>query len=454
MDELRAAAEKALDSIMDFRHEREGMVRGGRYINKDDALAAVRAALSDAAASGGRPAPTEPVTMPPYWSVEVHADGDKLVSIGDNWLSGERALEEADERAILGAAQHLLAFIGYGLPSCQFNPDESEPSSEEKSTMEPNEQTAPQLVVFSCANAAEGTGRCCRWCGDSEKCVAALKNDPTPAPPQASSPSERQEAQPAWQGEEWERLAWELCAREHGEDACNDLLWEGGPIPQPWGDRWLKYEGEAKQMIALVRQFAPARAERQEAAAAGQGERLLRVTELALSRFMMASYARAEAAAQDKAGVHFKAGDAEAFLRDARDAEEALARASLPASPSQGKTAAARDVLAERQRQISVEGWTPEHDDEHREGELALAAAGYAVAASDHIQAVAHEFDAHGEPTMADAVTRPSHAPWPHGWEFKAAPARRLLVKAGALILGEIERLDRAAPSQPAQGDA
>lgn len=40
-------------------------------------------------------------------------------------------------------------------------------------------------------------------------------------------------------------------------------------------------------------------------------------------------------------------------------------------------TAAATDVLAERQRQQSVEGWTPEHDDDHCNGELAMAAVCY-----------------------------------------------------------------------------
>lgn len=63
----------------------------------------------------------------------------------------------------------------------------------------------------------------------------------------------------AWQGaEEWESLAWELCADENGEDACNELIWEGGPVPEPWGDRWLKYEGEAKRLIALVRKHVAA----------------------------------------------------------------------------------------------------------------------------------------------------------------------------------------------------
>lgn len=57
----------------------------------------------------------------------------------------------------------------------------------------------------------------------------------------------------AWEGGEgWESLAWELCADENGEESCNELIWEGGPIPEPWGGRWLKYEDEAKRLIALV----------------------------------------------------------------------------------------------------------------------------------------------------------------------------------------------------------
>lgn len=60
----------------------------------------------------------------------------------------------------------------------------------------------------------------------------------------------------AWTGgEEWEQLAWHLCAEEHGEDACDEVIWEGGPIPEPWGARWMKYESDAKRMIELVRRF-------------------------------------------------------------------------------------------------------------------------------------------------------------------------------------------------------
>lgn len=61
-------------------------------------------------------------TMPQYWSVSISVDGSDIVSIGHNWLSGSRPLEERDEQTILGAAQHLLSFIGYGLPPSSFHP--------------------------------------------------------------------------------------------------------------------------------------------------------------------------------------------------------------------------------------------------------------------------------------------------------------------------------------------
>lgn len=90
--------------------------------------------------------------------------------------------------------------------------------------------------------------------------------------------------------------------------------------------------------------------------------------------------------------------------------------------------AAAADVLAERQRQVTAEGWTPGHDDEYEHGELADAAGCYALSSE--------LFDCAGEP--------PRPWPWPDEW-WKPTNRRRDLVKAGALILAEIERIDRAA---------
>lgn len=84
------------------------------------------------------------------------------------------------------------------------------------------------------------------------------------------------------------------------------------------------------------------------------------------------------------------------------------------------------DVISERQRQRAVEGWTSEHDDAYQNSELADAAACYAI-------------NAHNQ-----GFSTPAHWPWAPDWWKQSGP-RRDLVKAGALILAEIERLDRAA---------
>lgn len=91
------------------------------------------------------------------------------------------------------------------------------------------------------------------------------------------------------------------------------------------------------------------------------------------------------------------------------------------------------DVMKERARQVQQEGWTPEHDDRHDDDQLARAAACYAMP-EDH-----RDYGPEGLETMD-----PYAWPWDGGW-WKPTPddRRRELVKAGALILAEIERLDR-----------
>ena len=88
---------------------------------------------------------------------------------------------------------------------------------------------------------------------------------------------------------------------------------------------------------------------------------------------------------------------------------------------------AAGDVIAERRRQVEAEGWTPEHDDTHGTGEMAMAASCYAAVAGD---------------PSSDSWYVEMVWPWGESW-WKPSDARRNLVKAGALILAEIERLDR-----------
>lgn len=86
-------------------------------------------------------------------------------------------------------------------------------------------------------------------------------------------------------------------------------------------------------------------------------------------------------------------------------------------------------IAAERERQVSEEGWSAEHDASHDQGELARAAGCYA-------------FPAYKLPTRHGL---PEFWPWERSW-WKPTPDDRVreLVKAGALIAAELDRLRRA----------
>ncbi|MCD9097078.1 hypothetical protein [Luteimonas fraxinea] len=92
--------------------------------------------------------------------------------------------------------------------------------------------------------------------------------------------------------------------------------------------------------------------------------------------------------------------------------------------------AAAQDgaslISAERSRQISAEGWSAEHDDAHADLALVRAAVAYAL---------------YG---ISRRVVDDSFWPWHLDW-WKPSDRVRNLVKAGALIAAEIDRLHRAA---------
>ena len=89
-------------------------------------------------------------------------------------------------------------------------------------------------------------------------------------------------------------------------------------------------------------------------------------------------------------------------------------------------------IRQERQRQMSEEGWTREHDDEHVQGELAKVAA---------ILAVAHT-NASVQPGVTDPDKSSLEDPW--GLLSKHRHDRvRTLTIAGALIAAEIDRVVR-----------
>lgn len=104
------------------------------------------------------------------------------------------------------------------------------------------------------------------------------------------------------------------------------------------------------------------------------------------------------------------------------------------------------EIAAERERQVSAEGFDTEHDDDHDRGELALAAACYATPILLYKQ-----------DDFANAVHFVDPWPWDGEWDrrpyhgnsvepnkkLNTKERRRQLVKAAALIVAEIERLDR-----------
>lgn len=96
-------------------------------------------------------------------------------------------------------------------------------------------------------------------------------------------------------------------------------------------------------------------------------------------------------------------------------------------------------IARERQRQVQVKGYTPEHDDEHDLGELALAAALYALP---------YDAKVGNEPLLKQDDFINLHIALETGCNFFVDPEpdnQRRLAKAGALIAAEIDRLLRHA---------
>lgn len=94
-----------------------------------------------------------------------------------------------------------------------------------------------------------------------------------------------------------------------------------------------------------------------------------------------------------------------------------------------GEADGASLIVAERARQMTKEGWTPEHDDTHQYADLAVNAAILCV----------HGTDAE----VVDHSERPD-------WNLTRHPRIKQLIIAGALIAAEIDRVTRRdSPSTP-----
>lgn len=143
---------------------------------------------------------------------------------------------------------------------------------------------------------------------------------------------------------------------------------------------------------------------------------------------------------EDSSGLNFLSrwnqGDFDICRKEWPEAPEACYIGADPLHPKSAgalSTQAVEDVLAERVRQVQEEGWTAEHEDRNNApGDLSRAAACYSLAAA-------------GCSNDDAAIQR--FWPWLDSW-WKPTNDRRNLVKAGALVIAEIERMDRAAASQ------
>jgi len=90
------------------------------------------------------------------------------------------------------------------------------------------------------------------------------------------------------------------------------------------------------------------------------------------------------------------------------------------------------DVIDERHRQINKKGYTPQHDNDHDAGELAGAGSAYALNASCQL------YPYYNLPLDE----KPDSFTWDDS-HWKPKSPREDLVRAAALLIAEIERIDR-----------
>lgn len=101
-------------------------------------------------------------------------------------------------------------------------------------------------------------------------------------------------------------------------------------------------------------------------------------------------------------------------------------------------SAALADIIAERQRQITGEGFTPEQDDKYDREELVSAAISYIRLAT-----IWKDKD----PDSYRKSSAPMSWPWSPEW-WKPTNPRRDMIKGIALLIAELDRRDRKEAAQ------
>lgn len=134
------------------------------------------------------------------------------------------------------------------------------------------------------------------------------------------------------------------------------------------------------------------------------------------------------------------------FLRETKPRFTAFLPAGADVMPPTGEVEGLREgvdlIAAERERQwrgtltFGGEGYGDHHDDQHVKGELLAAALCYGAVAMTKI-------NPNSLHAAAPVKEPPADWPWPDAWKPTWSDPIRNLVKAGALIAAEIDRLNR-----------
>lgn len=117
--------------------------------------------------------------------------------------------------------------------------------------------------------------------------------------------------------------------------------------------------------------------------------------------------------------------------RTAAKVRALLADGTTPTEPASVVGGGAELIAAERLRQVTGEGWTPEHDAEHTDGSMVRAAVCYA---------------SYGQKASAPYPLWP----WADSWWKPSDDPIKNLVRAGALIAAEIDRINGTTLTEPA----
>jgi hypothetical protein len=218
-------------------------------------------------------------------------------------------------------------------------------------------------------------------------------------------------------------------------------------IPPDVTRRWLRERDEARAEVRRLRAEQAARP-------AGDEPRPLTILTACVDQCerIVDMYAHLRLDTAEDQQLHERATTtARTAIAQARDLVERVRAAAAHVGQRDGGAAL---IAAERQRQVSAEGWTPEHDAGHVGDDLAVAACCYALPNTMRRWKTVRQGPGRDGRSELRSYSVPTLWPWEgRAWKPSVDDRVRELVKAGALIAAEIDRLNGTERHGGAAGD-